>query len=418
MHVGNGNHHDRRKGYSGGQGGQLAAGGAGQRLRHPRPVLLRKDHPDRRLPAVHGQDRRTARHGPRLPGQGRRGDEGHGLRRAARGDAQDAGRRAALRAQRRVHHLRARRRLRHPGPGFPLRAGHAQAQLRPDLADHYPGPGRHLAGAVLRFQQVHQVRALRQGLHRDPGQGRPEHGPARHPQPRRGRHRPVVGLGMRRLRRVHPGLPGGRPDGEAGLRQQAEEKGRAEKSGHHLPVLRRRLPAGALDQGRQDRQGQGRGLGAQLRRHLRQGPLRPRFRPAPRPPDQALDPQGRQAGGSQLGRSAGPGGRQARRHQEGARPRRPGRPLVGQVHQRGEFRLPEVRAHGFRLQQRRPLRPPVPRLDRGRPGPLLRLRRHDQFHRRAGAAPRSSWSPAPTPPRPTRSSPRASRRPFSSTAPS
>ena len=213
------------------------------------------------------------------------GIEGHGVRRAAGGDAQDAGRRAALRAQRRLHHLRARRRLPDPGPGLPLRPGHAQAHLRPDLAGNSPGPGLHGARPVLRFLQVHQVRALRQGLLRDPGQGRAEHGPARHPQPRRGRHRRVVGLRVRRLRRVRPGLPGRRPDGKAGLRRQAEEEGRRAQSGHHLPVLRRRLPARALDQERQDRQGQGGRGGAQLRRHLRQGPLRPRFRAAPRPPD-------------------------------------------------------------------------------------------------------------------------------------
>ena len=75
-----------------------------------------------------------------------------------------------------------------------------------------------------------------------------------------------------------------------------KKKDVAAQGGHHLPLLRRRLPARALDQGRQDRQGQGRRHGAQLRRHLRQGALRPRFRPAPRPPDQAADPQGRQAG--------------------------------------------------------------------------------------------------------------------------
>ena len=84
-----------------------------------------------------------------LPGQGRGGDEGHGFRPAAGRNAQDAGRRAPLRAQRRLHHLRARRRLPDPGPGLPLRPGHAQAHLRPGLEGDPPGPGQLGAGAVL-----------------------------------------------------------------------------------------------------------------------------------------------------------------------------------------------------------------------------------------------------------------------------
>ena len=51
---------------------------------------------------------------------------------------------------------------------------------------------------------------------------------------------------------------------------------------------------------------------------------------------------------------------------------------LGQVHQRGELPLPEADARGHRHEQRRPLRPALPRQHRHRPGHGVRLRRDDQ----------------------------------------
>ena len=74
--------------------------------------------------------------------------------------------------------------------------------------------------------------------------------------------------------------------------------------------------------------------------------------------------------------------RPAQGNQGGLRARQYRRALLGQVHERGELRLPEIHPGGGRHEQRGPLRQAVPRLDGRRPGQGVRLRRHDQLHRR------------------------------------
>ena len=89
-----------------------------------------------------------------------------------------------------------------------------------------------------------------------------------------------------------------------------------------------------------------------------------------------------------LGGSAGPGGPQADRDPHRRRPGRDRRLRLGQVLQRGGLPLPEADQDRLPHQQRGPLHPAVPRLQRGRPvrGHRLRrglhhLRRRDQRRR-------------------------------------
>ncbi len=65
----------------------------------------------------------------------------------------------------------------------------------------------------------------------------------------------LPGQRLRLLRPVRPGLPGGRPDGEEG--KGAGPRLGDEESPHHLPLLRRGLPAVAPCEGRPDHQGHG-----------------------------------------------------------------------------------------------------------------------------------------------------------------
>ena len=55
---------------------------------------------------------------------------------------------------------------------------------------------------------------------------------------------------------------------------------------------------------------------------------------------------------------------------------------LGPGHQRGELHRPEIHPGGAQNQQRRPLRPSLTQLHRGRSGRSLRKRRHDEHHRR------------------------------------
>jgi hypothetical protein len=134
---------------------------------------------------------------------------------------------------------------------------------------------------------------------------------------------------------------------------------------------------------------------------VRQGPLRLRLRAPPGAPDEAADPQGRRDQGprppaprpalerslprGQLGRGAGPRRRHAEipaRHprQEGA-----GGLRLRQGQQRRGLPVPEAGAHRLRQQQRGPLHPPVPCLQRGRAARRRRLGRGEQPGARRGA---------------------------------
>ena len=84
--------------------------------------------------------------------------------------------------------------------------------------------GQHLPGPLVRLQQVHQMRTLRQGLPGDPGKRSPQPGPSGNPELCGGRDRKLVRVGMRRVRRMRSGLPGRRPGGKARLRHAGQEK--------------------------------------------------------------------------------------------------------------------------------------------------------------------------------------------------
>ena len=158
---------------------------------------------------------------------------------------------------------------------------------------------------------------------------------------------------------------------------------------HDLPLLRRRLQLRPERQGRPDhpRHVQPGGAG---QRHgaVRQGAVRVRLRPPPGPADQASGPPylldggtkrpasgtGVGVGRGRLGHGPGPRRREAGGGQARSGAGRGRRPRLGQVYERGELPDAEVCPAGGRHAQRRPLRPPVPRLDRGRPDDGLRLR--------------------------------------------
>ena len=155
---------------------------------------------------------------------------------------------------------------------------------------------------------------------------------------------------------------------------------------HHLPVLRRGLQHRPAGQGRARRPGDVAGRGRRRRgQPVRQGPLRLRLHPPPRPPHHPADPPRRRARPGHLGRGARP----RRRERLAAIKAEHGPDAVGgfwrgALHERGELPLPEVHAYGGRDAQRRPLRPPLPQLHRDRSGRGVRQRRDDQLDRRPG----------------------------------
>ncbi len=133
-------------------------------------------------------------------------------------------------------------------------------------------------------------------------------------------------------------------------------------------------------QGREDRQRRWPRRPGQPQPPVREGPLRLRLRAPPAAPDQAADPQAWRAQGlrrcaaarrlerslprSQLGRSAGARRRQAQGPARHARPEGAGRVRLRQGQQRGGLPVPEAGAHRLRQQQRRPLHPAVPCVQR------------------------------------------------------
>ena len=194
-----------------------------------------------------------------------------------------------------------------------------------------------------------------------------------------------------------------------------------------MPVLRRRLRADLLRRPRAQGDLVRRGPGAArlARPPVREGPVRLGLRGVGAAADQAADPprgvlpqgralrrrarrDGRRRPGrkapppqarrpgrlrrghaalprGELGGGAGPGGPQADRDPRGRRPGRDRRLRLGQVLQRGGLPLPEADQDRIPHQQRGPLHPAVPRLERGRAvrghrlgRGLHHLRRRDQ----------------------------------------
>ena len=215
-------------------------------------------------------------------------------------------------------------------------------------------------------------------------------------------------LDVRRLRRMRAGVPDRRAD--AGARRRHDRRRQAGRLG--VPVLRRRLPAHLPRQGQHDPLRAGQGRPGELEPAVRQGPLRLRLRAAQASPhhaaasasrasqkhkDFAVDPDNwrervpRGDAGTRRSTFAAKGLRDIR-DTHGKRVAR--RFRLGEGHERRGVSVPEAGAHRLRLEQRRSLHAPVPRLERrgadgrhqlGRglePGARRRERRGDLRHRR------------------------------------
>ena len=127
------------------------------------------------------------------------------------------------------------------------------------------------------------------------------------------------------------------------------------------------------------------------------GPLWRGLRAPPQPADFAVDPADAAAAGAahsrrlsrrlargELGRGAGSRRRPAARPAGALWAGQHHGQRLRQGHQRRQLPVAEVPPPDHRHQQRRPLRPPVPRGQRQRPAAGHRLQRHEQFHRRDG----------------------------------
>ena len=283
---------------------------------------------------------------------------------------------------------------------------------------------------------MHPVRPVRARLRRHPGQRRhrAQRQGLRHPDRVRP-ERPDGEVLLRVLRGVRRGLPDRGADQQAHPRRADPAAHRTQRGQHGLPVLRRRVradllrgpgPRGDLVRRRTRAAGlarppvregpvrlglrrvraaphqaadpprgllpQGRAVGRRPRRARQRRPGAPQGRPGA-PPGGGTQwqarPQARRTGRlrrgpaalprGDLGRGARPGGPQADRNPRRRRPGRDRRLRVGQVLQRGGLPLPEADQDRFPHQQRRPLHPAVPRLQRGGAVRGHRLRRglHD-----------------------------------------
>ncbi len=176
-------------------------------------------------------------------------------------------------------------------------------------------------------------------------------------------------LGLRLLRRVRRALP----DRFALLYRFRDPRARGDDD-LHLLRLRLRHPPGGFR--RPARVGAGAAReSVQRRPSLREGPFRLLLRELPGPADDAAHPAQRHARGSDLGRSARPGGgavlglarRRLRCHR------------LREADERGKLHHPEVlpRRHGH--QQRRPLRAPLSLAVGGGTGAELRQWGDDEF---------------------------------------
>ena len=174
------------------------------------------------------------------------------------------------------------------------------AELQGVAASRFParprgGPAarRQPRGDAGQPRRLHPLQPLRPRLPRGAGERRDRHGRARASRSDRLRHgRPDGRLHLRRLRRVRAGLPHRRADGgERARRRGARRQPRLRARGAlGLPLLRRRLPGGLQDQGRQDRLGGRGGRPGERGPALRQGALRLRLREPSAPADPAADP--------------------------------------------------------------------------------------------------------------------------------
>ena len=104
---------------------------------------------------------------------------------------------------------------------------------------------------------------------------------------------------------------------------------------------------------------------------VRQGSLWLPVHLTPGPAHAAADTARRRARPGDLGRGSRPHRRALCHDQGGARPRRPGRLLVGALHQRRQLRVPEVHARRHRHPERRPLCAALPRQHGHGPRPVV-----------------------------------------------
>ncbi len=149
-----------------------------------------------------------------------------------------------------------------------------------------------------------------------------------------------------------------------------------------MPVLRRRMPAHVPRQGQLDSVRAGEERPRKLEPALRQGPVRLRLRAAQASPHHAAHPQagGEEAQGlqrrsrqlerclprSELGRGARPRRQRTAHYSRRAWQEVPRRLRLGEGHERRGLPVPEARAHRVRLEQRRSLHAPLPRIERRR----------------------------------------------------
>ena len=217
--------------------------------RHPAPVLAARARLSsrRQLPRLHGRDRGRARARGILHPQADRGHEGgHGFGpgedRAENGHGAAARRpaRARGRAPSRIQAVavggpHGRERLALPGTREP--------DARPQPPRDGGAPGR-----------LHPLQSVRARLPRGAGQRRHRHGVPQRRLEDRVRHGRSDGWEhLRRLRRVRPGLPHGRPDAVFDRRRAGRRPSGGRPPGRQrVPVLRGRLPDHLSHQGRQD----------------------------------------------------------------------------------------------------------------------------------------------------------------------
>ena len=226
-------------------------------------------------------------------------------------------------------------------------------------------------------RRVHPVHEVRARLPRGTGQRRHRlRLPRRALEDRVRPRRPDGRIDLRRLRRMRAGVP----DRRARTRARRLSRGRGPHGAVGLSVLRSRLPDHLSREGRRDRPRRGPRRSGEPRAAVREGPLRLRLRPPSAAVDAAADPPRRRAevGGLHDGSRARAGrlprselgrGALARRGHAHADPRR-ARPegargvRLGEGLERGSVSVPEARAHGLRLEQRRPLHAALPRVQR------------------------------------------------------
>ena len=145
-------------------------------------------------------------------------------------------------------------------------------------------------------------------------------------------------------------------------------------------ILRRGLSDGSVHQGRPDREGARRGgRTGQSGTVVREGAVRAGLRAPSGSADGAFDPKEREVGAGHLGRCPGTGGVQIPGAEGAIRRRCVGGAVFGQVHERGELRVPEVRAHRVRDEQRGSLCAAVSRFNGGGIGRGLWKRGDDEF---------------------------------------